>query len=62
MNPYEWLHNKVAADLGVTSKTITDSTWMMLQREEYAKGIIFHYEDLIVILHDKLANTAQKGK
>lgn len=49
----EWLKNKVAADLGVTTQTVKDSQKINDYINDYAKGIIWDYQDLLKVLHDK---------
>jgi hypothetical protein len=49
----EWLKNKVAADLGVTTQTVKDSQKINNYINDYAKGIIWDYQDLLKVLHDK---------
>ena len=53
MDSLEWLKNKVAADLGVTSKFVKDSQKINDYINDYAKGIIWDYQDLLKVLHDK---------
>lgn len=49
----EWLKNKVAADLGLTTQTVKDSQKINDYINDYAKGIIWDYQDLLKVLHDK---------
>jgi hypothetical protein len=50
----EWLKNKVAADLGVTSEFVQNSQKVNDYINDYAKGIIWDYQDLIKVLHEKV--------
>ena len=50
----EWLKNKVAADLGVTSEFVRNSQKINDAINDYAKGIIWDYQDLLKVLHDKV--------
>ena len=50
----EWLKNKVAADLGVTSEFVQNSQKVNNYINDYAKGIIWDYQDLIKVLHEKV--------
>jgi len=49
----EWLKNMVAADLGVTSEVVRNSQTINNYINDYAKGIIWDYQDLLKVLHDK---------
>lgn len=51
----EWLKNKVAADLGVTSEFVRNSQKINDAINDYAKGIIWDYQDLLKLLHDKVS-------
>jgi len=50
----DWLKNKVAADLGVTSEFVRNSQKVNDAINDYAKGIIWDYQDLLKLLHDKV--------
>lgn len=50
----EWLKNKVAADLGVTTEFVQNSQKVNDYINDYAKGIIWDYQDLLKVLHDKV--------
>lgn len=49
----EWLKNKVAADLGLTTQFVKDSQKINDYINDYAKGIIWDYQDLLKILQEK---------
>jgi len=51
----EWLKNKVAADLGVTSEFVFNSQNVNDSINDYAKGIIWDYQDLIKLLQEKIS-------
>jgi hypothetical protein len=53
-DPFDWLINKVAADLGVTSAQLKEDTKAFNTVMDYAKGTIFEYSDLIEKLHGKV--------
>ena len=50
----EWLKNKVAGDLGVTSEYVFNSQKINDSINDYAKGIIWDYQDLIKVLQEKM--------
>ena len=50
----DWLKNKVAADLGVTTEFVRNSQKVNDAINDYAKGIIWDYQDLLKLLHDKV--------
>ena len=52
---FDWLYNKVAADLGITSAQLKANTSAFNTVMDYAKGIIFEYSDLIEKLHGKVS-------
>lgn len=64
MDNFDWLRNKVSADLGVTFEYVAKSITINNLIMDYAKGIIYEYADLIKVLHDKVQadKTKQKGK
>ena len=49
----EWLKNMVAADLGLTTQFVKDSQKINDYINDYAKGIIWDYQDLLKVLQDK---------
>jgi hypothetical protein len=49
----EWLKNKVAADLGLTTQFVKDNQKINNHINDYAKGIIWDYQDLLKILQEK---------
>jgi hypothetical protein len=49
----EWLKNMVAADLGLTTQFVKDSQKINNHINDYAKGIIWDYQDLLKILQEK---------
>ena len=51
---FDWLYNKIAADLGITSAQLKADTSAFNTVMDYAKGIIFEYSDLIEKLHGKV--------
>jgi hypothetical protein len=51
----DWLKNKVAADLGVTREFVFNSQKVNDSINDYAKGIIWDYQDLIKLLQEKIS-------
>ena len=49
----DWLRNMVAADLGVTSEVVFNSQKINDKINDYAKGIIWDYQDLLKVLQTK---------
>lgn len=48
-----WLINKVAGDLGLTTVQVIDNDNIMDTLEDYEKGKIESYEQVLTILHGK---------